>query len=103
MTEHEGRWQTAIVTGIRQLTPRVKSFVLDLPQPVPFVAGQHANVRLTADDGYVAMRSYSIASAPEDPRHIELAVERLEDGEVSPFFHDVVAIGDEIEVLETLT
>src|SRR3546814_15952634 len=62
------------------------------------IAGQNVDVRLTARDGYVAMRSYSIASSPSASNVIELAVERLPDGEVSPFFHDIVAVGDEIEL-----
>src|SRR5262245_11128899 len=91
-------WQTAIVRNIVAQTSRIKSFVLAPSRPFPFRAGQHVNVRLTALDGYRAMRSYSIASPPETPRHIELAIEHLEDGEISPFFHDVVEIGDEIEI-----
>jgi ferredoxin-NADP reductase len=62
-----------------------------------YVAGQHVDVRLTAADGYQAQRSYSIASAPASA-DIELAIERLDDGEVSPFFHDVARAGDSIEV-----
>lgn len=65
---------------------------------MPFVAGQHMDVRLTAPDGYGAERSFSIASAPETDAHIELAIERLQDGEVSPFFHDAVQAGDHIEL-----
>jgi ferredoxin-NADP reductase len=79
-------------------TPRIKSFVLVPAMPFEFQAGQHVDVRLTAPDGYQAMRSYSIASAPENASSFEIAVERLDDGEVSPFFHDVVAAGDEIEL-----
>ena len=92
------RWQTAAVVGIIARTPRIKSFVLAPKRPFAFKAGQHVDVRLTAPDGYRAMRSYSIASAPEDPDRIELAIDLLEDGEVSPFFHEVVALGDEIEL-----
>ena len=92
------RWQTAVVTGIIARTPRIKSFVLAPVEPFAFKAGQHVDVRLTAPDGYRAMRSYSIASAPEDPGRIELAVDLLDGGEVSPFFHEVVALGDEIEL-----
>ena len=91
-------WQTAVVTDIISRTSRIKSFVFAPSRPFVFEAGQHVDVRLTAPDGYRAMRSYSIASAPEDPTRIELAIERLEDGEVSPFFHEVVAVGDEIEL-----
>jgi ferredoxin-NADP reductase len=60
--------------------------------------GQHYDVRLTAPDGYVAQRSYSIASSPLDEGEIELTIDRLDDGEVSPYFHDVVAEGDQVEV-----
>jgi ferredoxin-NADP reductase len=66
--------------------------------PFSFRAGQHVDVRLTAPDGYRAERSYSIASAPEAPNMIELVIERLENGEVSPFFHDVAAVSDKIEI-----
>jgi ferredoxin-NADP reductase len=92
------RWQEATITAISTLTPRVKSFMLTPSAPFPFRAGQHVDVRLTAPDGYQAERSYSIASAPEAPEHIELAIERLDDGEVSPFFHDVAQVGDTIEL-----
>jgi ferredoxin-NADP reductase len=66
--------------------------------PFEFQAGQHVDLRLTAPDGYRAMRSYSIASAPEDGATIEVAIELLENGEVSPFFHDVVTVGDTIDL-----
>ena len=90
-------WQTAVVEKIIARTARIKSFVLAPARPFKFLAGQHVNVRLTAPDGYRAMRSYSIASSPENPCQIELAIEHLEDGEVSPFFHEVVEVGDKIE------
>jgi len=90
-------WQAAVVKDIIARTARIKSFVLVPSRPFKFLAGQHVNVRLTAPDGYRAMRSYSIASPPENPCQIELTIEHLEDGEVSPFFHEVVEIGDEIE------
>jgi ferredoxin-NADP reductase len=96
------RWQTAIVTEIVRRSPTVLSFFFRLPEFIPFIAGQHVSVRLTAPDGYRAQRSYSIASAPETTGHIELAIERLENGEVSPFFHDVVEVGDEIELSEPI-
>jgi ferredoxin-NADP reductase len=96
------RWQTATVTEIVRRSPTVLSFFFRLPEFIPFVAGQHVSVRLTAPDGYRAQRSYSIASAPETTDHIELAIERLENGEVSPFFHEVVEIGDEIELSEPI-
>jgi ferredoxin-NADP reductase len=93
-----GRWQIAAVTGIKPETPRVKSFRLRLPMWMPHLPGQHYDVRLSAPDGYRAQRSYSIASSPLDEDEIELTIDRLEDGEVSPYFHDVVVEGDEVEV-----
>jgi ferredoxin-NADP reductase len=78
-------------------TPRVKSLTLDLPSWSGHRAGQHVDVRLTAADGYQAQRSYSIASAPDDDR-LMLTIERLDDGEVSPYLTDVIAKGDELEL-----
>jgi ferredoxin-NADP reductase len=91
-------WQPATLTAIVKQTSRVTSFFLAPARPFALEAGQHVDVRLTAPDGYEAQRSYSIASAPETPATIELAIERLDDGEVSPFFHDVAAVGDSIEL-----
>ena len=65
---------------------------------MPHLPGQHYDVRLTAPDGYRAQRSYSIASSPLDEGEIELTIDRLDDGEVSPYFHDVVVEGDQVEV-----
>jgi ferredoxin-NADP reductase len=90
-------WQEATVERILDRTPTVKSFFLRPSVPFAFVAGQHVDVRLTAPDGYQAQRSYSIGSAP-DGGLIELVIERLDDGEVSPFFHEVVQAGDAIEL-----
>jgi ferredoxin-NADP reductase len=91
-------WTAAKVISVVPRTQRIKSFFFALPGPTPFVPGQHMDVRLVAPDGYEAQRSYSIASAPEQSDAIELAIERLQDGEVSPFFHDEVRVGDEIEL-----
>jgi ferredoxin-NADP reductase len=91
-------WQVATISAIRQETPTVKTFTLALPEWVPHRAGQHYDVRLTAPDGYQAQRSYSIASEPERSGEIDLTVERLEDGEVSTYLHDVLLPGDQIEV-----
>ena len=91
-------WQIATVTAIRQETPKVKSFTLALPRYLPHRAGQHYDVRLTAADGYQAQRSYSIASAPERQGVIDITVERIEDGEVSTYLHDVLIPGDQVEV-----
>src|SRR5512135_2833670 len=91
-------WQIASVQAIRQETPHVKTFTLALPDWSPHRAGQHYDLRLTALDGYQAQRSYSIASGPERAGEIELTVERLEDGEVSGYLHDVLVVGDQVEV-----
>ena len=93
-----GRWQIGTVTAIKVETPRAKSFRIDLPMWMPHLPGQHYDVRLTAPDGYRAQRSYSIASSPLDEGGIELTIDRLDDGEVSPYFHDVVVVGDQVEV-----
>jgi ferredoxin-NADP reductase len=91
-------WLVAEVAETVAETPRVRTLVLDAPGWAGHRAGQHVDVRLTAEDGYQAERSYSIASAPERTDGIELAIERLDDGEVSPFFHEVAEIGDAIEL-----
>ena len=93
-----GMWQIGTVISIREETPRVKSFRIALPMWMPHLPGQHYDVRLTADDGYSAQRSYSIASSPLDEGEVELTIDRLDDGEVSPYFHDVVVEGDQVEV-----
>ncbi len=91
-------WQIATVTEIKTETPRTKTFTLSLPAWQRHRAGQHYDLRLTAEDGYQAQRSYSVASPPERENQIDLTVERLEDGEVSTYLHDVVVIGDSVEV-----
>ena len=93
-----GKWQIGTVTRIKPETPRVKSFRIDLPMWMPHLPGQHYDVRLTAPDGYRAQRSFSVASSPLDEGEIELTIDRLEDGEVSPYFHDVVVEGDQVEI-----
>ena len=93
-----GRWQIATVESIERETPTVKTFRLALPLWMPHLPGQHYDVRLTAPDGYQAQRSYSIASSPLDEGEIELTVDRLADGEVSPYMHDVLVEGDQLEV-----
>src|SRR5512142_1320975 len=91
-------WQIATVSRVRAETLKVKSFTLSLPDWMRHRAGQHYDVRLTAADGYQAQRSYSIASEPERATQIDLTVERIEDGEVSTYMHDVLMEGDLIEV-----
>jgi ferredoxin-NADP reductase len=93
-----GRWQIATVVRVKPETPRTKSFRLELPMWMPHLPGQHYIVRLTAPDGYQAQRSYSVASSPLDEPVIELTIDRLEEGEVSSYFHEVVAEGDQVEV-----
>jgi ferredoxin-NADP reductase len=93
-------WQDATITRIKRRSPRVKSFFFRLPSPIAFRPGQHMLVRLTAPDGYRAQRSYSIASAPmpNNVDELELTIEKLDDGEVSPFMNDVAQVDDEIEL-----
>lgn len=91
-------WQDATITAVAELTPRIKAFRLRPATWFPFRAGQHVDIRLTAPDGYQAERSYSVTSAPEETGVYELAIERLADGEVSPFFHDVAQVDDIVEL-----
>lgn len=91
-------WREMPVVGLARVTPQVLSVTLDSGWTEPFRAGQHVDLRLVAPDGYAAQRSYSIASSPLDPGHIELMVERLADGEVSAFLHDGLALGDRLDV-----
>jgi ferredoxin-NADP reductase len=90
-------WHIGEVLETRPETPRTKSLFLEVPGWEAHRAGQHVDVRLTAEDGYQAQRSYSIASAPEDGR-LELVVERLDDGEVSPYLTDELRVGDRLEL-----
>jgi ferredoxin-NADP reductase len=91
-------WQIAQVQTVVQETPRVKTFTLQLPQWIPHLPGQHYDLRLTAEDGYQAQRSFSIASPPEKTGQIALTVELLKDGEVSTFLHEHIGPGDALEV-----
>src|SRR5215475_1391112 len=88
-------WQVATVMDE---TGSVRTIVLNVPDWAGHTAGQHLDVRLTAEDGYSAVRSYSIASAPSSEGHIEVTVERLPNGEVSPYLTQQVMVGDELEV-----
>ncbi len=89
-------WQTATVAAVIDETPTARTLLLDVPGWPGHRAGQHVDVRLTADDGYQAERAYSIASAPGEP--LAITVERLEDGEVSPYLTQEARSGDEFEV-----
>jgi ferredoxin-NADP reductase len=91
-------WRLGTVTSIRDETPTVRTFTLGLPDWPGHRPGQHVDLRLTAEDGYSVERSYSIASEPERGDEIDITVERIDDGEVSPFLDDVVVTGDRLEV-----
>jgi ferredoxin-NADP reductase len=90
-------WRLAEVVDVVPETPRTRSLVLEVPGWEGHRAGQHVDVRLTAPDGYRAQRSYSVASAPEDERLV-LTVDRLDDGEVSPYLTDELVVGDRLEL-----
>jgi ferredoxin-NADP reductase len=90
-------WRLAEVADVLEQTPRTRTLVLDVDGWSGHRAGQHVDIRLTAEDGYQAERSYSIASGPDDAR-LELTVERIDDGEVSPYLVDEVRDGDTFEV-----
>ena len=91
-------WQIASIADIKPETTTVKTFTLKLPAWMRHHAGQHYDIRLTAEDDYQTQRSYSIASEPEREGEVDITVERINDGEVSTYLHDVVIKGDRIEV-----
>lgn len=93
------QWQRANIEALQDITPRMKRVVLRPERWHRPLAGQHVDIRLTADDGYQAQRSYSLLSPPEREGVYELGIERLPDGEVSPWFHDGAQVGESIEVL----
>ena len=86
------------MADVVERTAKVKSLVLAVPDWPGHRAGQHVDVRLTADDGYQAQRSYSISSPPDDDGRLELTVERVNDGEVSPYLLDELRVGDKLEL-----
>lgn len=90
-------WKVATIAAIRRETDTAVTLVLDVPEWPSHQAGQHVDIRLTADDGYSTERSYSIASAPAVGR-LEITVQRVKDGEVSPYLVDIAQIGDQIEL-----
>jgi ferredoxin-NADP reductase len=89
-------WHVATVDDVVEETPRVRTIVLDVPEWPSHRAGQHLDVRLTAEDGYRAEREYSIASAPGEP--VAITVEELDDGEVSPYLCEELRPGDGLEL-----
>jgi ferredoxin-NADP reductase len=90
-------WRVATVREVVEETAHARTLVLEVPGWPGQIAGQHVDVRLTAEDGYQAQRSYSIASAPEDAE-LALTVERFDDGEVSPYLTEELRVGDQIEL-----
>jgi ferredoxin-NADP reductase len=90
-------WRVATLSGAREETATARTLVFDVPSWPGHLSGQHIDVKLTAEDGYSAQRSYSIASAPDGTR-LELTVQRIADGEVSPYLTDVLQPGDRVEV-----
>ncbi|NUW32690.1 ferredoxin reductase [Nonomuraea sp. SMC257] len=91
------RWTAARLTGIRDETPTARTLRFSVPGWPGHLAGQHVDVRLTAEDGYSAQRSYSLAG-PADGDTVELTVERVPDGEVSPYLTEIMEVGDEVEL-----
>jgi len=91
-------WRVGTVVALHDETATARTITLEIPKWPGHLAGQHVDVRLTASDGYSAVRSYSIASAPNSERRVQLTVERLPDGEVSPYLTQEVAVGDSLEL-----
>jgi ferredoxin-NADP reductase len=91
-------WRVGTVVALHDETATARTITLEVSDWPGHVAGQHVDVRLTASDGYSAVRSYSIASAPNSERRVELTVERLPNGEVSPYLRQEVAVGDRLEL-----
>jgi ferredoxin-NADP reductase len=91
-------WRVGTVVALHDETATARTITLEVPDWTGHAAGQHVDVRLTAPDGYSAVRSYSIASAPNSERRIQLTVERLPDGEVSPYLTQELAVGDRLEL-----
>jgi len=91
-------WHVGTVVALHDETATARTITLEVPDWPGHIAGQHVDVRLTAPDGYSAVRSYSIASAPNSERRVQLTVERLSDGEVSPYLTQELAVGDRVEL-----
>lgn len=91
-------WQLAVIDQVTRETPTVKTFRLCPAHWIPFEAGQHLEVRLTAPDGYSTQRSYSVGSSPDNAGRYDVTIERLPNGEVSEWFHDVAEEGDQLEI-----
>jgi len=97
LTRREAVWRLATVSALQVESRHAKTIVFDVPDWSGHIAGQHVDLRLTAEDGYQAQRSYSIASPPEE-REVAITVDRIPDGEVSPFLNDDLIVGDQLEL-----
>jgi ferredoxin-NADP reductase len=97
-TPNASDWQLASVQAIRDESPQAKTFILELPRAVQHLPGQHYELRLTADDGYQAARLYSAASAANGSNQLELTIAAVADGEITPYLHEQLAVGDRLEV-----
>jgi ferredoxin-NADP reductase len=91
-------WRIGTVVGLHDETRTARTIALEVPEWPGHIAGQHVDVRATAPDGYSAVRSYSIASSPNSHGQVEITVERLPNGEVSPYLTQAVAAGDRLEL-----
>ena len=91
------RWRLGAVLDVIEETPHAKTIVLEVPDWPGHIAGQHVDIRLTAEDGYQTERTYSIGSPPEQST-VELIVQRIDDGEVSPYLTEELRAGDELEL-----
>src|SRR5215467_3212787 len=91
-------WRVGTVVALHDETATARTLTVEVPDWPGHLAGQHVDVRLTAADGYSAVRSYSIASAPNSGAHVQITVERLPDGEVSPYLTQQVTVGDGLEL-----
>jgi ferredoxin-NADP reductase len=91
-------WRVGTVVALHDETATARTIMLEVPDWPGHVGGQHVDVRLTAPDGYSAVRSYSIASAPNSERRVQITVERLPNGEVSPYLTQEVIVGDRLEL-----
>lgn len=98
MRGSNNQWHAAKVVKIVEETPNVKTFSFELPYPANHVAGQHYELQLTAENGYQAARPYSAASTAKNMPLLELTIQRVPDGEVSPYVYDSLEIGDEVEI-----
>ena len=92
------KWKLTELIAIKEETPSIKSFTFKLPHEMRFFPGQHMDIRLRAEDGYEARRSYSIASDPSNVNQIQLTIDLLPDGEVSGFLHEEARVGDQFEM-----